>query len=63
MQQPVLIPRVESEKIIDIALKLLNNLQNASFLEIGSGSGVLSISLVKEAPKNMKIAGLSIDIM
>ena len=26
VQQPVLIPRVESEKIIDIALKLLNNL-------------------------------------
>lgn len=34
-----------------------------NFLEIGSGSGVLSICLIKEASKIMKTKGLSIDIM
>lgn len=48
----VLIPRVETEEIIDIALNLVSekikNKKLITFCDIGTGSGVIGISLAKE---------------
>ena len=48
----VLIPRPETELIVEEVLKL--NLTNKTILELGTGSGNISISIMKEKP-NVKI--------
>jgi len=51
VNQNVLIPRVESEKLLDIALEFVkNNLKNPiiSFADIGTGSGCIGISFASE---------------
>ena len=47
IQKGVLIPRFDSEILLEICLKELENRAHKSILEIGFGSGVLSIALVK----------------
>ena len=44
----VLIPRPETELIIEQALKILPNLSNKNILDIGTGSGCIIISIIKE---------------
>ena len=44
----VLIPRPESEHLVEEALKLITKNQNKKLLEIGIGSGCLIISILKE---------------
>jgi release factor glutamine methyltransferase len=44
----VLIPRPESELILEAALELLRNDPRPSFMDIGTGSGCLAISLLHE---------------
>ena len=44
----VLIPRPETELIIEQALKNLPNLSNKNILDIGTGSGCIIISIIKE---------------
>ncbi len=44
----VLIPRPETELIIEQALKILTNLSNKNILDIGTGSGCIIISIIKE---------------
>lgn len=46
----VLIPRPESERLIDLSLDLLKNIDEASVLDIGTGSGCLGITLAKKHP-------------
>lgn len=68
----VLIPRIETEKIIDIAINQIDlyakkiRKNNLKFLEIGVGSGIISISLIKEINKKLKnkinLEGIGIDI-
>lgn len=57
-----LIPRPESEMLVDVTLELIKhtNSKNISILEIGSGSGCIPISIIKNTTKNVNI--LSIDI-
>ena len=44
----VLIPRPETELIIEQALKILPKLSNKNILDIGTGSGCIIISIIKE---------------
>ena len=55
----VLIPRPDTEIIIEETLKLLNKDEKKSVLDIGTGSGCIIISLVKE---RSKLYGSAIDI-
>ena len=55
----VLIPRPDTEIIIEETLKLLNKDAKKSVLDIGTGSGCIIISLAKE---RLKLYGSAIDI-
>ncbi len=44
----VLIPRPESEIIIEQVLKIYKNKDNLNFLEVGVGSGCIALSILKE---------------
>ena len=46
----VLIPRPDSEHLVEQALRFINKNQSKRILDIGVGSGCLSISLLKERP-------------
>ena len=51
INKSVLIPRPESEQLIEQALKYIPVEKKLSILDIGTGSGCLVISLIKERPK------------
>ncbi len=51
INQSVLIPRPESEQIVEKALKYIPVEKEMNILDIGTGSGCLVISLLKERPK------------
>lgn len=55
----VLIPRHETELIVERAIELLAELPSPRFLEIGIGSGCISVAILKHCPK---AAGLAVDI-
>lgn len=55
----VLIPRPETEELVDLAVKTLKGKPNLRILEIGTGSGIIPIALAKSFPDS-KI--LSLDI-
>lgn len=46
----VLIPRPETEVLVEKALEILEKVQNPQFCEIGIGSGCISISILKNLP-------------
>ena len=52
----VLIPRPETELIVEVALEILRPDQAARLLDIGTGSGCLAISILKELPKARAVA-------
>ena len=45
VNQEVLIPRPETERLVDIALEEMETMVNPKILEIGTGSGCISISI------------------
>lgn len=47
--QDVLIPRPETELIVENALQILSKKNNPRFLEIGAGSGCISVSILHNA--------------
>ena len=55
----VLIPRSETEIIVEEALKTIGNERSINILDIGTGSGCIIISLLKDRPK---CYGTAIDI-
>ncbi|SVA25951.1 uncharacterized protein METZ01_LOCUS78805, partial [marine metagenome] len=57
VNESVLIPRPETEELVNIILK--NELGNKTVLDIGSGSGCIAISLAKHSPK-AKVTALDI---
>lgn len=59
VNRDVLIPRPETELIVENALEILKNLENPHFCEIGVGSGCISISILHEN-KNASAIGLDI---
>ncbi len=59
VNKDVLIPRPETEIIVEEVLKLTKNKSPKNFLEVGTGSGCLIISLINERPNSR---GIAIDI-
>jgi len=52
----VLIPRPETELIVEAALELLKDVSAPSIADIGTGSGCIAISLLRELPRAHAIA-------
>ena len=52
----VLIPRPETEILIDISLEELKNVNNPTILDIGTGSGCIAITIALEIPLSTIIA-------
>jgi len=46
----VLIPRPETEHIIEVVLELLPNLSDVRIVDVGTGSGCIALALAKELP-------------
>ncbi len=46
----VLIPRPETELLVEKAIEILGRLESAHFIEIGVGSGCISVSVLKNLP-------------
>ena len=55
----VLIPRPETELIVEESLKFLLNKKSKKIIDIGTGSGCIIISILKECPR---IKGVALDI-
>jgi len=51
VDENVLIPRNETEQLVDIAIKIIKERNYDKIFEIGIGSGAISISLAKEIEK------------
>ncbi len=56
VNKDVLIPRPETELIIDLTKKFFQKKEKFSFLDIGTGSGNIAVTLVKEFPNSKGIA-------
>ncbi|PSM51736.1 protein-(glutamine-N5) methyltransferase [Campylobacter blaseri] len=56
VKKGVLIPRFETEILVEKTLEIAKNIKNPKICEIGFGSGIISISLEKELPNSKIIA-------
>ncbi|MET0753333.1 MAG: peptide chain release factor N(5)-glutamine methyltransferase [Pyrinomonadaceae bacterium] len=59
VSKDVLIPRPETELIVENAIEILREKENSSFCEIGVGSGCISISILHNV-ENARATGLDI---
>ena len=55
----VLIPRPETELIVESAIEILKNIENPRFCEVGAGSGCISVSILHE---NTSATAIALDI-
>lgn len=51
MVPPVFIPRPETEELVNLILQQIDITDEINFLEIGCGSGAISLALLKSLPK------------
>ncbi|XP_058815374.1 MTRF1L release factor glutamine methyltransferase [Topomyia yanbarensis] len=56
MVPPVFIPRPETEELVELILQQVDTQKRMSFLEIGCGTGAISLSILKHAPLASAIA-------
>lgn len=47
----VLIPRPETELLIELSLKLISPAQSVSIIDLGTGSGIIAVTLTLECPR------------
>lgn len=59
INENVLIPRPETELIVENAIEILSKIENPKFCEVGTGSGCISISILHNV-KNATAIGLDI---
>lgn len=59
VSKDVLIPRPETELIVENAIEFLNNLENPRFCEVGIGSGCIAVSILQNVKSSTAI-GLDI---
>jgi len=59
VNENVLIPRPETEELVESIIKQADNKKHIKILDIGTGSGCIAISLAKNLP-NAKVYGLDI---
>ena len=52
----VLIPRADTEKLVEVALQVLGGLAAPVFADIGCGSGAIAISILKSLPESKVFA-------
>ena len=57
----VLIPRPETERLVDVALNCIGNLTTPNILEVGTGSGCISIAIAGEKA-DAKITAIDISV-
>ena len=50
VNQHTLIPRHETERLVELALELLPEKDNITLLDLGTGSGAIALALAKERP-------------
>lgn len=51
MKPPVFIPRPETEELVELILQQFDSKRAMRFMEIGCGSGAISLALLKSLPK------------
>lgn len=59
VDERVLIPRQDTEILVEQCIMLMKELENPKILDIGTGSGAISITLAKELP-NSEVLGLDV---
>ena len=56
VNQSVLIPRSETELLVDLAIKEASNIKSPDILDIGTGSGCIALSIAKKIPESKVLA-------
>ena len=51
VNEHVLIPRPETELLVEAAIEILQNQENQFFCDVGTGSGCVAVSIMKNLPK------------
>lgn len=60
IKENVLIPRPETEILVEKAFEILKDIQNPKIIEVGIGSGIISVTLAKLIP-SLKIIAVDIN--
>ena len=63
VNKDVLIPRFETEELVDRVIKRLKNKKNLDIVDLGTGSGCIAISLAKNLNSNVDAVDISKDAL